>query len=71
MNLSRRDCAILASAYELGQHEVDQDAATVQEWEGTDAELSGRMQARHGWTADSEYAPNYLAALRAALQAGT
>lgn len=70
MNLSRRDRAILASAYELRQHEVDQDAATVQEWNGTDTELFGRMQERHGWTMASEYAPNYLAALRAALQAG-
>ncbi len=67
MILSRRDRAILASAYELRQQQVDQDAATVLDWKGTDAELFGRMRERHGWTVASEYAPNYLAALRAAL----
>ena len=70
MSVSRHDRAILASAYELGQYEVDRDATSVREWRGSDAELFGELQEPHGWTVASEYAPNYLAALRAALHAG-
>jgi len=67
-SLPPRDRAILASAYELQQAQVEQDAADVRGWGGTDAELLAMLQARHGWSAESEYAPFYVAALRQALR---
>jgi hypothetical protein len=66
-----RDRAILASAYELAQTDVEQDAAHVRDWGGTEPDLMATLQARHGWTAASEYAPFYVAALRQALDAAT
>ena len=58
---------MLASAYELREQQVEDDAVQVQFWVGPDGELLGLLQERHGWTIRDEYAPYYLAALRRAL----
>ena len=71
VTLLPRDRAILASAYELAQTDVEQDAAHVRDWGGTEPDLVSTLEARHGWTAASEYAPFYVAALRRALGAAT
>jgi len=71
VTLLGRDRSILASAYELGQAEVDQDAAGVHQWQGTEGDLLRWLEGRHGWTVASEYAPHYVAALRTALQTST
>ena len=68
--LSRAESGVLASAYELRRRQVEDDAATLQQWSGTDADLLAYIQQRHGWTLDSEYAPHYVADLREALQRG-
>jgi hypothetical protein len=68
--LSELTTAILASAYQLDQARVAEDALTVAEWTGPEARLIDHLQERHGWTAASEYAPYYLASLHKALQSG-
>ena len=60
---------ILASAYELVQRRVQEDATHVQGWAGPEADLLKWLQERHGWTVASEYAPYYLAGVRTALLA--
>jgi hypothetical protein len=57
----------LASAYELSEDEVAADAAHLQEWVGSDGDLIGLLETRHGWTAASELGPYYLASMRRAL----
>ena len=66
--LSQRATSVLASAYELGRWQVEDDALYLQQWTGSEAELVSSIQRRHGWTAASEYAPYYVADLRQALQ---
>ncbi len=58
---------MLASAYELPEDEVATDAAHVQRWVGSDHDLIGLLETRHGWTAASELGPYYLASMRRAL----
>ncbi len=58
---------VLASAYELPEDEVATDAAHVQRWVGSDDDLIGLLETRHGWTAASELGPYYLASMRRAL----
>ena len=57
---------MLASAYELQEHQVENDASQVQHRVGSDGELLGLLQARDDWTIQ-EYAPYVLAALRRAV----
>ena len=66
--LSDRDAAVLASAYEVRQAQVQDDAAYVLQWRGSEQSLHSYLQERHGWTAASEYAPYYVADLRQVLQ---
>jgi hypothetical protein len=67
--LTRRQAFVLASAYQLRPVQVEEDAQHVLQWTSSDdAGLVREMQRRHGWSAASEYAPYYVAALRAALQ---
>jgi hypothetical protein len=61
---------VLASAYELEDSQVADDASAVQAWAGTDGELLNLLDDRHGWTTESENAPYYLTALRQALNGG-
>jgi hypothetical protein len=58
----------VASAYQLEQPQVAEDALTVAGWTGPEARLIDHLQERHSWTAASEYAPYYVASLRKALQ---
>jgi hypothetical protein len=60
--------AILASAYELTEQQVEQDAQDVQHWDGTDSDLLSAIEACHQWTLASENGPYYLAAVRQALR---
>ena len=66
--LSDRDCSLLASAYELRKRQVQDDALFVLLWNGSEDDLLTFMQARHDWSAASEYAPYYVADLRRAIQ---
>jgi hypothetical protein len=66
--LSDTDASVLASAYELRQAQVQDDAACLLQWRGSEASLQAYLQEQHGWTAASEYAPYYVADLRLALQ---
>jgi hypothetical protein len=65
--LSSLDAALVASAFQLRGNDVAIDAVLVEHWNGADADLLNAMQERHGWSAASEYAPNYVACLRQAL----
>jgi len=67
--LSVKQAAMLASAYELRPSYVEADALCVQWWTDSDARLMAYMEARHDWSAESDYAPFYVAALRQAQQA--
>jgi hypothetical protein len=62
--LSSRAVAILASAYELDERLVEEDARIVLNWTRTDDDLLTWLQERHGWSVASQYAPYYLADLR-------
>ena len=66
--LSDTDASVLASAYELRQAQVQDDAACLLQWRGSEASLQAYLQEQHGWTAASEYAPYSEADLRQALQ---
>ena len=66
--LSDTDAAVLASAYELRQAQVQDDAAYVLRWRGSGERLHSYLRERHGWTAASEYAPYSAADLRQVLQ---
>jgi hypothetical protein len=66
-SLSAWQRALLASAYELPEEQVEQDAARLQQWLGTDQELATVLEVRHGWTVASECGPYYIAAVRQAL----
>jgi len=65
--LSETDGAILASAYQLGAEQVEDDADSIREWVGSDRELLAHLRERHGWSVASEYGPYYLADVRHAL----
>jgi len=65
--LSRRWREILASAYELTEAQVAQDAGHVRHWLGSDEHLIAAIELRHAWNPDSELGPYFLAALRRAL----
>ncbi len=54
--LARKQCIILASAYEVEEARVEQDATIICDWGGTEAELLAVLEARHSWTVGSEYA---------------
>ena len=58
---------ILASAYELTEDQVSDDAEDVQRWVGPDQGLIAALETRHDWTSESELGPYYLAAVRRAL----
>jgi len=64
--LSETDRAILASAYQLGGQQVEDDADSIRQWVGSDQELLEHLRARHGWSVASEYGPYYLADVRRA-----
>lgn len=59
--------AILASAYELTEQQVEDDAQEVLRWHGSDGDLLSAIEACHEWTAASENGRYYLAAVRRAL----
>jgi hypothetical protein len=59
--------ALLASAYELSEDQVDQDVTRMRQWLGSDQDLTAALEKRHGWTVASENGPYYLAAMRQAL----
>ena len=65
--LSGRWREILAGAYELSEGEIADDAAHVRRWAGSDEDLIAALEQRHGWSAESELGPYFLAALRRAL----
>ena len=65
--LSGRWREILAGAYELTEGEIAHDAAHVRRWAGSDEDLIAALEQRHGWSAESELGPYFLAALRRAL----
>jgi hypothetical protein len=65
--VSQRDVSILASAYELRQRDIEDDALLVQDWGGSESELRRSLEQRHRWSVASEYSPFYVAALRTAL----
>jgi hypothetical protein len=66
-SLSELSSRRLASAYQLQQHQVEEDSERVHDWSGSNAELLIFMQQRHGWTPASEYARYYVDAIRRAL----
>jgi hypothetical protein len=65
--MSRRWREILASAYELTEEQIAQDAGQVRRWHGSDENLIAALEHRHGRNPDSELGPYFLAALRHAL----
>jgi len=65
--ISQRDVSILASAYELRQRDIEDDALLVRGWGGSESELRRSLEQRHRWSVASEYSPFYVAALRKAL----
>lgn len=65
--ISDRWKALLASAYELSEDNVAEDAFQLGQWTGSDGDLLTALEDRHGWSRASELASYYLAALRLAL----
>jgi hypothetical protein len=67
LSISAWQRALLASAYELSEDQVDRDVIQVRQWLGSDQDLTAALEKRHGWTIASENGPYYLAAMRQAL----
>ena len=65
--LSQHEITMLASAYELRQRDIEDDALLVRDWGGSETELRRSLEQRHRWSVASEYSPFYVAALRKAL----
>lgn len=61
-----RSRSILASAYEVSEDQVREDATAIRDWTGLESDLLTELEQRHGWSAASELAPYYLAAIRRA-----
>ena len=65
--LMSRSRSILASAYEVSEDQVREDATAIRDWTGLESDLLTELEQRHGWSAASELGPYYLAAIRRAL----